>query len=147
VKDLLDDINEFINRSKGNHPQDNFYCLQPLVVKEAIPDKEKLISELPKDTSDGEILCKVKKAIKNNTRWEVIDGQQRLTTIYILLAVLRNAASYSIEYETRKGSKDFLSDIKENKAGENIDYYHIVEGKNTISEWFKDKDNEYKRHS
>jgi hypothetical protein len=145
VKDLLDDINEFINRSKGNHPQDNFYCLQPLVVKEAIPDKEKLISELPKDTSDGEILCKVKKAIKNNTRWEVIDGQQRLTTIYILLAVLRNAASYSIEYETRKGSKDFLSDIKENKAGENIDYYHIVEGKNTINEWFKDKDNEYKK--
>ena len=145
VKDLLDDIDEFISKSNGNNPQNNFYCLQPLVVKETVPNKEKLISELPKEAEDGNILCKVKKTINENTRWEVIDGQQRLTTIYILLAVLKNEKSYGIEYETREGSKGFLLKINKDEAGENIDYYHIVEANNTIYEWFNGKDDEYKK--
>ena len=71
VIDLLNDINEFMER---NHGKEEIYCLQPLVVKE-------------KDSS-----------------WEVIDGQQRLTTIKIVLACLKEQTSYTIEYKTRAPS-------------------------------------------
>ena len=63
------------------------------------------------------------KAIPNaENKWEVIDGQQRLTTIFILLSYLykealnkngENAKKYSLEYETRKSSKYFLEHIKD----------------------------------
>lgn len=63
----------------------SFYCIQPLVVK----NKE--------------------------DKWEVIDGQQRLTTIHLLLSDLEHEEpsfhKYSLEYETRQNSKDFLNDI------------------------------------
>jgi len=149
VKDLLDDIDEFINKQKCNHSQDNFYCLQPLVVKETVPKPDNFINALPREVNDGDILCKVKKAINENTRWEVIDGQQRLTTIYILLTVLNlNEKCYDIEYETRNDSKNFLSNISniENEAYDNnIDYHHIVKAKNIICEWFLDKNDKYKQ--
>lgn len=62
------------------------YCIQPLVVKE----------------------------IRNNVL-EVIDGQQRLTTINIMLSCL-GLPKYSIEYKTREDSQHFLENIlKKNK--------------------------------
>jgi hypothetical protein len=103
VKDLLDDIQEFIDNKRNG-----FYCIQPLVVK-------------VKDVS--------------KKQWEVIDGQQRLTTIFVLLSYL-NKPIYSIEYETRKDSKTFLESIDERKKEANIDYYHIFVAKDTIEKWF-----------
>src|SRR5574344_3005577 len=76
VNDLLDDIDEFINnKSKVNQIQDDFYCLQPLVVKETVPDEDKLINELPK-SKEGDLISNIKKTLNSNTMWEVIDGQQ-----------------------------------------------------------------------
>ena len=100
VKDLLDDIQEFIDK---NH--EGFYCIQPLVVRERKQETFELIKNEAKD------LDEIKNLLKG--RWEVIDGQQRLTTIYILLTFLQSVNKYRIEYETRPDSKSFLSDIKE----------------------------------
>ena len=68
-----------------------FYCLQPLVVKKNI----------------------------NTNKYNVIDGQQRLTTIFIILRYLENLLKeengineiYAIDYETREGSQEFLKEI------------------------------------
>ena len=109
VKDLLNDIKEFMQKLKDKQiddksivEADDFYCLQPLVVRERIVDNQKFIDSLPRNAEDG-ALDITRKAILENTKWEVIDGQQRLTTIYILLSFLKSPAInlYSIDYETR----------------------------------------------
>jgi len=128
VKDLLNDIWEFSQKKKQEY---EFYSLQPLVVK----------------CKDNDILQKIKeaKSLKEvesllKGSWEVIDGQQRLTTIFIILSELKENV-YSLEYETRKGSKEFLKNIEDNKKDDNIDYYHICQSKQTVSAWLsKDKD-------
>lgn len=125
VNDLLNDINEF-NDTNG------FYCLQPLVVKQRGGDVFKKIKEEAKDIND---VYDYLKGI-----WEVIDGQQRLTTIFILMKCLGiSDRHYSLKYETRCKSEDFLKgnlDINEN----NIDYFHISKAKHTIEKWLEKKD-------
>lgn len=87
------------------------YCLQPIVVKQL-----------------------------SNGKYEVLDGQQRLTTIYILLARLKQANTeidlFSLEYETRPDSEIFLT---ENIFGEiddsNPDYYYMSLAYKTIDKW------------
>ncbi|MDL2208818.1 DUF262 domain-containing protein [Parabacteroides sp. OttesenSCG-928-O15] len=139
VKDLLDDIQEFIDKKKQG-----FYCIQPLVVKKEIPEdkkiefKEKLTAI---DDMDA-LLHKAEDIISQYTKWEVIDGQQRLTTIYILLCYLGVGDCYHIEYETRIDSEDFLNNIDDTKGNTNIDYYHIIEAKRQIENWFKGREEE-----
>ncbi len=60
VFDLLNDIREF-QRESESKKKETFYCLQPLVVR----------------------------ASGNEGEWELIDGQQRLTTIYLILSSLK----------------------------------------------------------
>lgn len=125
VYDLLNDINEF-NDNNG------FYCLQPLVVKQREEDVFKKIKEDAKDIND------VYDYLKGT--WEVIDGQQRLTTIFILMKCLGiSDRHYSLKYETRTGSGEFLEgNLEINET--NIDYYHISKARQTIEEWLKNKD-------
>jgi hypothetical protein len=143
VKDLLDDINEFID----NNSQGGFYCIQPLVVRKSLfqSDEENFKKELDELKSDSNLLLATEKLLANYTKWEVIDGQQRLTTIYILLTYLELANTYQIEYETRETSKEFLSNIDDNKKDENIDYYHMIVAKTTIESWFSDRDEGFKK--
>lgn len=124
VKDLLNDIWEFSKKKKQEY---EFYCLQPLVVKRKDED---VLNSIKAATSIEEVETLLKGS------WEVIDGQQRLTTLFIILSVLEEKSLYSIEYETRDDSKDFLKNIEESKKNENIDYYHIYQSKQTISSWF-----------
>lgn len=108
VKDLLNDIYEFIN--KPNKKDGEFYCLQPIVV------------------------------LRNDDRCEVIDGQQRLTTIAIIQRYLKGR-TYSIEYATRSGSKEYIENIIENSkkeiAAKNIDYYFMKKAYLVIRDWFE----------
>jgi len=74
VEDLLEDIYDFSKKKERNQLKDKeFYCLQPIVIK-----KENFINSM-NETSE---------------RYKVIDGQQRLTTIYIILKYLESARRY-----------------------------------------------------
>ena len=96
----------------------NNYCLQPVVVKR-----------------DGD-------------RYELIDGQQRLTTLFILLQYIKKEYKpkipmrYSLTYETRLNSASFLNDIDPDRADENIDFFYIAQAYQTIDAWFKNKKQE-----
>jgi len=142
VKDLLEDIQEFIDKKK-----EGFYCIQPLVVRRNIPDTKISdfkagLEQLSTASSEKVLVDETEKLIFKNTQWEVIDGQQRLTTIHILLQVLDSEKRYFIEYQTRKGSKEFLDDIDESKKEGNIDFYHMVEAKNKIEAWIENKNDQ-----
>jgi len=111
ITDLLEDLKEFYKDSYlQNKSGKEIYCIQPLVVQ--------------KD--------------KNNGKWNVIDGQQRLTTVFIVLLCLSKETLYSIEYETRIGSDNFLESLNEDSTDNyknNADYYHMHNAYNTVSEW------------
>lgn len=120
--DLLEDIEAFINKTKQAN---EIYCIQPLVVAQENGSDEKK---------------------PNETRWRVVDGQQRLTTIFLLLKYLEGSKpdfkTYSIEYERGVGSKEFLDNIydkKEKDALDNVDFYHMYLVYCTIKNWFKGK--------
>lgn len=102
-----------------------FYCLQPIVLSE-----------------------------KTENEYFVIDGQQRLTTIYLILTYLNDVKkilfknyidkNYNIIYETREKSKDFLLEINKINSidNNNIDFYYMSKAYLCIKEWFKSKENE-----
>src|SRR6476620_2642235 len=54
--------------------------------------------------------------------WELVDGQQRLTTLFLIFQYLARthlptaATNYTITYETREGSKDYLDRLSEADA-------------------------------
>ncbi len=132
VEDLLSDINDFM-------PEDNdWYCLQPLVVKKREEDTSRKIQDEAKTLKDVENLLK--------GSWEVIDGQQRLTTIYIILRVLGDSdGEYCLNYETRSNSVEFLNRVKADgqemeDSNENIDYFHINQTKRVVEQWLKDNE-------
>lgn len=125
IDDLLNDINEF-------NDNDGFYCLQPLVVKQRKEDVFKKIKEEAKNIND------VYDYLKGT--WEVIDGQQRLTTIFILMKCLGiSGGHYSLKYETRTGSEEFLEGNLEANEN-NIDYYYMSEARKTVQEWLENID-------
>lgn len=78
--------------------------------------------------------------------WELVDGQQRLTTLYLIFQYLQrnhlpNAGpNYSITYETREGSKAYLEQLSEVDANRNIDYFHMFQAYRSIETWFADFD-------
>lgn len=91
VLDLLNDIEEF--EVIGSR----FYCLQPVVVKNI-------------DASDPRIT--EKKVINKDKVYELIDGQQRLTSTFIILSLLaKNQLPFQLIYKTRPESEIFLNNI------------------------------------
>ena len=133
VKDLLEDIWEFAR--KANRKDYEFYCLQPLVVKK-MSNSEKQETSLPRE----------------ETWYEVIDGQQRLTTIYLILASLHGLIEdlglpgelYELRYQRVTDDFDgarFLKNIHTICKIDNthIDYYHMSVAYQTICRWFVEK--------
>jgi hypothetical protein len=72
--------------------------------------------------------------------WELIDGQQRLTTLWLLLRFMQKGdVRYTLEYETRPGSQAYLCQLDSGQATENIDYFHMHQAHATIANWFVNK--------
>jgi hypothetical protein len=75
--------------------------------------------------------------------WELVDGQQRLTTLFLIFRYLRTthlptaANNYSITYETRPGSEAYLDDLGADAAATNIDYFHMFQAYRCIETWFE----------
>ena len=134
VEDLLNDIFEFSQKDNAG-----IYCLQPLVVIKR-SSEEQLLDRV----HAAKDLDEVKRIL--NGQWEVVDGQQRLTTIRLILEVL-NCPCYDITYQTRENSAEFLNTITtkgEKDAKTNIDFYRIYEAYKKIDEWLKEIDGKQK---
>ena len=119
IENLLNDIWEF---SKG--VDGDFYCLQPLVVKKR---KKDLLAEIKQANSieDVETLFK--------GEWIVIDGQQRLTTIYLILKSLENEQIPILEYERESYIETCAN--SDNVKNDNIEIYHLTNAKYFIDRW------------
>ena len=114
VERLLDDIYS-INGQKN-------YCLQPVVVRKNSSEK---------------------------LEYDLIDGQQRLTTIYLIYCYMHctsngfiGGPNFSLSYETREGSGEFLKSLASNspesdKKEENIDFWFIYNAYETIQNWLR----------
>lgn len=80
------------------------YCLQPVVVKRAGDD------------------------------WELIDGQQRLTTLYLLVRSLGGEPRWTLSYDTRPRIAKFLASPKKARACVNVDFHHIWQAQQILAE-------------
>jgi len=87
------------------------YCIQPLIVKR-----------------------------RDDDSFEVVDGQQRLTTIFIFMKIVEETTKYfpfELEYETRGKNKDFLSTLspKGDIIKDDINIFHITTVREAINNW------------
>lgn len=81
----------------------------------------------------------------DGNKYELIDGQQRLTSIYLIFRYMKQLnlpfqLNFSLEYETRTGSKLFLESINSDALSIeplNIDEHFVIEAYRVISNWFK----------
>ncbi|MFC2561261.1 DUF262 domain-containing protein [Porphyromonas pasteri] len=132
VEALLNDLWEFYLQTEEKPDEEErenlleknknlFYCLQPVV--------------LYKDKDE-------------QARENLLDGQQRLTTIYLLLSYLdsrRREEGYdkplfTLEYATREDSADFLAKKlfapEESEVASNVDYHYMRAAYGYIKDWF-----------
>ena len=91
------------------------YCLQPIVVR------------------------------KKGDAYELVDGQQRFTTLYLIYKYMHDAnpfffsePAFSLTYETREASADFLKNLDLSKRNDNIDFWFIANAYETIKTWFEE---------
>lgn len=113
VKKLLEDLEDYFDRFFKDPKSSNFYCMQPLEVY----------------------------FNREENAWEVIDGQQRLTTMYLILNQKRKRLAedcpdvdlFSLKYQSRPDSKQYLEDIDPIKKDDNIDFYHIYNANEIIA--------------
>ena len=111
VTRLLDDVYNLLDHENINSVRNSKdYCLQPIVVK---------------------------KIHENN--FIVINGQQRLTTIYILYKFMNSDTNFTLTYETRQKSAEFLENMNLNLHDENIDFYFMANAYTAIENWFNKK--------
>ena len=128
VRRLLDDIWLSVQKKIK-------YFLQPMVVRKIEP-MPNLVAYDPRPP-------------KSEDWWEVIDGQQRLTTLYLAISfadrlvreqeksIYQSSLNFRLAYETRIKSSMFLSKLGYSfNENENIDYFYMNQALNCIDEWF-----------
>lgn len=138
VRQLLDDLYSFV---MNEDTREQFYCLQPLIVRplEDEQARARLRERLGEKYSDA--------------IYEVVDGQQRLTTLYILLQCLIKHApesekqyererSYTLCYESRPQLEQYLDSLgsDEPRPPRNIDEEHVLGAYQEIERWVRDKE-------
>lgn len=98
--------------------KEKLYCLQPLTVVD-----------------------------KGCKKYELIDGQQRLTTLFLIYKYLNNASWYNFEYEKdlRNERFNFLKNKIEKIDDSKIDFYYISNAYFTIEKWFNNDENKEKK--
>lgn len=142
IKRLLMDLYEFgTEKDRGNTLVGDYYCLQPIVVKKII---------------DTEVYAKLGNGYQINNDmdyYEIVDGQQRMITVFILLKyLLRESEPYSIEFErdTNKSNSrhDLLDSMKfgfdpASSSADYADAYYFLEAFKSIKTWFT----EYKKRT
>ena len=109
ITELLNDVYYFEPEKIPDSDEKTWYCLQPLIVKMQ----------------------------ENCNRWEVIDGQQRLTTVFLILKCLGEIFNSDVEYETRPESARYINDIINENSEAYIDFHYMQDAKRTILNWKK----------
>ncbi len=121
VKSLLDDLLEF---NHDNHTLK--YCMQPLVVKKAERNAVAHTRTLSELITPDAVKSEETESSNCDSAWELIDGQQRLTTTLLVLNCCYEALKkppappYQIYYQLIR----------------NIDEYYINHAKKVIDDWF-----------
>lgn len=138
VKDLLNDINEFKPEINKDTNEETWYCLQPVVVRRMDENDSRLEKE------------------NDRINWyEVIDGQQRLTTIFLIIHYFHEmwvgklkTRLPTIKYATRNDGFEFLKCLEINNDQnvhtqgkvfkDYIDYHFMKQAYKTIHDWAKE---------
>lgn len=144
VRQLLEDLYGFVT---NRDTEEQFYCLQPLIVRplEDVRTRERLKERL--------------KAKYSDSLYEVVDGQQRLTTLYILMQCLISHAQddedkqqereriYTLCYESRPSLEHYLASLESGapQSPRNIDEEHVLAAYQEIERWVKDNDLRWSR--
>lgn len=122
VKALLNDI-----YADGKRGKDENYCLQPVVVKH-------LAEGAPTGGAGSD---------QAGGHFELIDGQQRLTTLYLIYHYLRQRIGgniklpFSLSYQTRPQSTNYLLSLNPGQKDDNIDFFHMHTAYQCIGDWFE----------
>ncbi len=137
VTQLLSDLYEFMTQ---HHYQQEFYCLQPLVVVERTVES---LDSLPESVNEEGAVV-----------YEVVDGQQRLTTLFLLIHYFNEQyrgknklTTPQLHFETRVESAAALEGIQIDNNGvvvfqnvgcqlsKSIDFWHIKHAYEYIHHW------------
>ena len=106
------------------------------------PEVEALLNDIWRSEGKCYSLQPVVVKATHDGKWELIDGQQRLTTLFLIYQFMRRERltekepPYRITYETREKSEDFIEN-PDDDAGKNIDFYHMHKAYECIGRWFR----------
>lgn len=119
IEDLLGDIENIDDQESG-------YCMQPLVIKKHnCVECEKPAFRLLEEAEEQHL--------PNNKVYELLDGQQRLSTLYLILSFLDTHISKS---ERRLSCADFSIYYEKKRP---IDKHFLDKARKTIEKWFKSR--------
>lgn len=141
IEDLLRDLLTFAYDKKSAV---DFYCMQPVIAKKCSGE---FISKFFEDDPEQKQLAETK------GMWEIVDGQQRLTSIYIIYRYIMNIWNtddedllnndnlelYHLIYETRRESAEFLKNLSNEETATNIDFSYMKNVYDCIDAWVREK--------
>lgn len=74
---------------------------------------------------------------RRENKWEVVDGQQRLTTVALILQALKHNQSFTIDYQVLENSTKYISDIADCPDIDDINLFHMKQAYGTVEDWVR----------